>query len=161
MSLIGIVSDHDNYSFIKNEIKKDNYGNNIQLININNESIQNMKNIRFETIVILEELKNKNDFIENILNSSKNLIINTDNNSSNIKIKNTTIQIITYGMNQKATVTASSIKEENILICLQRNIQNIQGKTIEIQENCRKLKENSYNKIYDLLIIYTLEQLYK
>ena len=99
-------------------------------------------------------------YIDNILNCSKYLVINTDNNVVNINIENNNMEIITYGMNQKATVTASSIKEDEILICLQRNIENINGKVIEMQEFKKKGEKIRNEEIYIILDAFILEQIY-
>ena len=42
--------------------------------------------------------------------------------------------IISYGFNNKATFTISSVSENNIIICLQRTIRNIFDEKIEPQE---------------------------
>ena len=42
--------------------------------------------------------------------------------------------IISYGFNNKATFTISSVSENNIIICLQRTIKNIFDEKIEPQE---------------------------
>lgn len=163
MSFVGIISSNEIYEFIKKELLKDNMKKNIELININKSNIQNVKNVKFETIIVcddLHEMKMKNSYINSIIDNSKYLIINTDNNLENIDIENNNIQIITYGMNQKSTVTASSIKEDEILICLQRNIKNINNKTIEIQEFKKKEEKFINNQIYNYLVIFILEQIY-
>lgn len=163
MSFIAIISSFEDYEFIKNEILKNNINKNIKLINVNQDNITNMKNIKFETVIIcndLNKMKNHQAQIYNIIKKSKYLIINTDINTDNLNIEDSAIQTITYGMNQKATVTASSIKEDEILICLQRNIENIYGKKIEIQESKKMSKIITQNIIYNLLIEFIIEQLY-
>ena len=47
--------------------------------------------------------------------------------------ENIELEIITFGFNTKATITASSV-EENILICIQRNLKDIYNNIIEQQE---------------------------
>ena len=163
MSFVGIISNNEIYEFIKKELLKDITNKKLELININKNNIQNIKNVKFETIIVcgdLQEMKMQNFYISSILNNSKYLIINTDNNVINIEIDNSNIQIITYGMNQKATVTASSIKEDEILICLQRNIKNINDQTIEIQEFKKKEEKIRNEEIYNYLVIFILEQIY-
>ena len=49
-------------------------------------------------------------------------------------VENIDITIITYGFNSKATITASSVNENEILLCIQRNILNLNKKLIEPQE---------------------------
>ncbi len=163
MSFVGIISNNEIYEFIKKELLKGITNKNLELININKNNIQNIKNVKFETIVVycdLQKMKMQNSYISSILNNAKYLIINTDNNLGNIEIDNSNIQIITYGMNQKSTVTASSIKEDEILICLQRNIKNINNKIIEIQEFKKKEEKIRNSEIYNYLVIFILEQIY-
>ena len=67
-----------------------------------------------------------------------------------IAIENLDLKVITYGFNSKSTVTASSITEEEMLICVQRNIINIKGKKIEPQEiNIEKdIMLDNYDNMY-------------
>ena len=85
------------------------------------------------------------------------LIINTDKNP---QYENTESKIISYGLNQKATVTVSSITDTDILIYLQKNLQKKDDKKIEIEERRIKRKEKSKLKTYEILIIYIIFKLY-
>ena len=163
MSFVGLISKSSDYEFIKNELSGFKNDLKLDLININKNNIKNIKNVKFETIVVcddLKELKTQKIFADNIINNANFLLINTDNNVSSFNIKNDNIQIITYGMNQKATVTASSIKEYEVLICLQRNIENTKGIIIEMQEFKKKREKIRNEEIYNLLVVFILEQLY-
>ena len=64
--------------------------------------------------------------------------------------------IITYGLNQKADVTVSSITDANILIYLQKNILNRKNQIIEIGEKRIKISENERVRVYEILIIYII-----
>ena len=163
MSFIGIISDNKDYEFIKKELMKDRDYYKLQLINIKEKNIENIKNVKFETMIIcndLKEIATKEVYIEKILKNTKYLIINSDINIKKDNIYNN-VQIITYGMNQKATVTASSIQEDSILICIQRNIKNIEGNIIEMQEFRMKSENITNKKTYSLLVLFILQQLYK
>ena len=163
MSFIGIISDNKDYEFIKKELMKDRDYYKLQLINIKEKNIENIKNVKFETMIIcndLKEIATKEVYIEKILKNTKYLIINSDINIKKDNIYNN-VQIITYGMNQKATVTASSIQEDSILICIQRNIKNTEGNIIEIQEFRMKSENITNKKTYSLLVLFILQQLYK
>ena len=61
--------------------------------------------------------------------------------------------IITYGLNQKSTVTISSINEENALIALQRSFINIEGEEIEMGEKILKIDENYKLSPQDILVV--------
>ena len=135
---------------IKQKIEKEN------VVNINEKNIENIKNIKFKIIVLNKGIDNKN--IKNILLNAEYLILNSDINVKIDLIENLDLKVITYGFNSKSTVTASSVTEEEMLICVQRNIINIKGKKIEPQEiNIEKdIMLDNYDNMYImcLAIIY-------
>ena len=94
----------------------------------------------------MKSLKN----IKNILLNAEYLILNSDINVKIDLIENLDLKVITYGFNSKSTVTASSVTEEEMLICVQRNIINIKGKKIEPQEiNIEKdIMLDNYDNMY-------------
>ena len=77
-------------------------------------------------------MKIKNTF-NKIISNSKYLILNADIELKLEVEENIELNIITFGFNTKATITASSV-EEDILICIQRNVRNIKNNLIEQQE---------------------------
>ena len=162
MSFIGIVAENKDFDFIKHNILEKIYNQKqkIDIIKINKRSLENLKNIKFETIIIntkLKDIEKNESYIENILKNSKYLIINSDIQMNKETFKNISLKIITYGLNQKATITASSITQDEVLICLQRNIEDINNNIIEAQEfNVKKDNEN----IYNILAIYTILKIY-
>lgn len=94
------------------------------------KNIDNIKNVKFKIIVLNKELINKN--LESILLNAEYLIFNSD---INVKlVENLNLKVITYGFNSKATVTASSITEEEMLVCIQRNIVDMYNNKFEPQE---------------------------
>ena len=160
MSFIGIIADNATYEFIKKEISKKE---NIELIRINKRDIENVKNIKFETIVIcdkINQMENKQVYLDKIINNAEYLIINSDINIQTNIVSNKKLNIITYGLNQKATVTASSISEDNVIVCLQRSIKDKKGKIKEVQE--AKINEKNINskKVYSILVVYIILQIY-
>ena len=159
MTFIGMISDYKSFENIK-EILNKNSKNDINLIHVSKKSISNIKNIRFETIIIdarLSEFKEETLLIEKICLYAKYIVINTDINTEiPISIKKSKAHIITYGLNQKATVTISSITESSILIYLQKSLKNIKGKNIDIGEKRIKVDEENRLKTYEFLIIYII-----
>ena len=159
MIFIGIMSECKSYENIKEKLKNED----INLIHINKKSIQNIKNIKFETLIIdtnLEEFQQEKEIIEQICNNAKYVIINTDLNiENNLEVK-AKKEIITYGLNQKATVTVSSIKDRDILIYVQRNIKDNKEKSIEVGEKLVKIKEGTKLKNYEILILYIIFLIY-
>ena len=159
MTFIGMISDHKSFENIK-EILKKNSKKDINLIHVSKKSIGNLKNIRFETIIIdclLNEFKEETLLIENMCLHARYIAINTDINTEIPDvIRKSKSHIITYGLNQKATVTISSITESSILIYLQKSLKNIKGKTIEIGEKRVIVNEDNKLKTYEVLIIYII-----
>ncbi len=159
MIFIGIMSECKSYENIKEKLKNED----INLIHINKKSIKNIKNIKFETLIIdidLEEFQQEKEIIEQICNNAKYVFINTDINIDNNLGMKPKKEIITYGLNQKATVTVSSIKDRDILIYVQRNIKDNKEKSIEVGEKLVKIKEGTKLKNYEILILYIIFLIY-
>ena len=132
------------------------------VITINDKSINNIKNIRFETILVMDlnKVKQEETILNEIFEKSKYIAINADMNETLEILNNMKLNIITFGFNSKSTITASSV-EENFIICLQRKIINVNQKIIEPQEievkiMERKLSNSSHNimGIASILLIY-------
>lgn len=159
MTFIGMISEHKSFENIK-EILKKNARNDINIINVNKKNISNMKNIRFEIIIVdssLNEFEEESIIIEKLCMNARYIVINTDINKKFPDIiKQSKAHVITYGLNQKATVTISSITENNVLIYLQRNLKDEKGDIIEIGEKMVAINEQDKLKIYEILIIYII-----
>lgn len=157
MYFIGIISDKD-YNKIESELYKKLNEKEYNIININNETIQNIKNVKFDIILITNVdflTSENNENLKKILNNSKYLIINTDIKNDLQILEEIEINVITYGFNSKTTITASSINEESILVCIQRNIKTIKGNLIEQQDKRVDIK-GKINTSYMLGIIAIL-----
>lgn len=162
MSLIGVIAGKKCFENIKKKIVEKIEDESIHFIQINLRSIENIKNIKFETIIVednLEKFKNHKEILDKIFENTEYLMINTDQNPENKKIQEKSNQI-TYGLNQKANVTVSSISETDILVYWQKNLKDREGKNIEIEERRIKRKEVHTLKTYEILIIYTLFKIY-
>lgn len=162
MPFIGIVSKENDSNFIKNEINKNSKANKFEVININKKSIENVKNIKFDILVINEDIENllKNSkYLEEIISRAYYAIINSDVKNNIVLLKNIGTNIITYGFNAKSTITVSSIKEENTMICVQRSIKGVNN-LIEEKEINIKIEKNNVNKLYNVLVIFTILEIY-
>ena len=162
MSFIGIVAKKKVFENIKNKMIEEIQDEAISFIHINLRSIENIKNIKFEIIIIednIEKFKEYKEILERISTSAQYLIINTDKNLR-YKKANKQNNIITYGLNQKATVTISSITANDISIYLQKTLENKEKKPIEIEEQRIGRKEKNGLQIYEILIIYTLFKIF-
>ena len=163
MPFIGIVGKVNDNNFIKNALVKNATTNKFEVININKNSIENIKNIKFDILVINDnifELLDNSKYLEDIIKQATYIIINYDIKNNLPLLKNTKLNIITYGFNAKSTITVSSIKEESILVCVQRNIKKIDGKIIEEQEFNIKVEKNNVKKIYNVLVIFVILGIY-
>lgn len=159
MPFIGLISKESDGNFIKNEVYKNSVKNRFEFININKKNIENLKNIRFETILIDEEQKDffeNSKYLENIIKKSKFLVINSDIVKN--KFKNN--KLITYGLNQSATITISSIKSENILICVQKKFEDIHEKMVEEQEKRVEIGKSNLKKVCNSLAVFTILTIY-
>lgn len=161
MSFIGVISNRKSFDNIKNELIK--LDDNISVIHINLKSIANIKNIKFEIIIIEEKIKKFDSYEESlkkICKESKYIIINSDINKEFDILENNSNIIITYGLNRKANITISSISDTNILIYRQKTFENKHGVLLEIEE--RKVKINPKNRlmVYEVLIIYAFSSIF-
>ena len=155
MTFVGIISDNKSFQVLKENTDTHDYN----LIQINNKSIDNIKNIKFEIIIINKELKSfeeKRFIIDTLCMNSKYIVINTDLNKEFNFGQKCKDKIITFGLNHKASVTISSITESSILIYLQRNIKDKNNKLIEVGENKVKINKENKIKVYEILIIYII-----
>ncbi len=151
MFIIGIVASTKQTEQIKKEIENVN----AEVICINAKSIENIKNIKFEIIIIqdsLEKLKDKKTYMLEILKNTKCLLLNMDNNTNVDILKDMNIKVITYGLKQKATITASSISDTQVIISVQRAFKNLDDEIIEQQEIPVEFEKNRTKEIYNSLI---------
>ena len=178
MPFIGVIAKESDNNFIKKEILKNTEKSKLEILNINKNSIENIKNIYFDAVIINEKLTDFlkcSKYLEDIIKKAKYLVINLDfiENTDFIKMYNNKInivnkkqreneskiqdkQIITYGLNQKAIITMSSIKPENILICVQNKYKNYYGKIVEEQEVNVEITKNNLKKICNSMAIFTI-----
>lgn len=162
MPFIGIISKECDSNFIKNEILK-NTDSKLEIFNINNRNIENIKNIRFETIVIndsINKLLENSKYLEEIIRNAKYLVINTDVVKDISILGGVNKNIITYGLNQKAIITISSVEDEDIMICIQKSFKDINEKDIEEQEFNIKITKNNLKKLCNTLSIFTVLSIY-
>ena len=163
MPLIGIIGNKKDIQNIKKKLSFKNYE--IEIIEINKQSIKNLKNIKFDEIIFLKDInleKEEYIFMKNIISKVQYLIINADVNIEILKkiVIEKPIKLITFGFNLKATITISSVKDERIIICLQRNIQKNNNELIEAQEREIKINLKNDKKIYNEITIFIIKELH-
>lgn len=161
MPIIGIVAKSKDIQIIRKDINNCD----IKLIEITENSIRNLKNIKFDEIIFLENINIKDEtykYMEDILSKVNYLIINMDipiDTFRKIKIKKP-IKLITFGFNAKATITISSVKHDKIIIFLQREIQKSDKSILEIQEKELKISAQKSKKIYNNLTVFIIKELH-
>lgn len=159
MPLIGIIAKKNDVEEIKRELKKDN----IEIFEITKESIKNIRNIKFEEIIIMKNInfeKEEYKLISEIISKAQYLILNEDIDIdilSKINIQNP-IKLVTFGFNSKSTITISSVTDENIVVCIQRDIEKVNKQMIECQE--KQIQVKNIKKIYNNLVIFIIKELH-
>ena len=157
MQLVGIIAKRREIQAIKKETK----GKNIEIIEITKQSIKNLRNIRFEEIIFLQSINFEKDeykYMKEIISNTKCLIINGDieiDILKHIQIEKS-IKLITFGFNSKSTITISSVKDEKIIVCLQRDIEKQNGEILESQEKEIIIRENK--NIYNNLVVFIIKE---
>ncbi len=139
MFFIGVITNQKNELYVKNELSKILPVENI--IFITEKNILNIKNIKFETIIIDTKINNKLE-LRKIIANANYILLNADIDVNLETMHNLNLTVITYGFNNKSTFTVSSIEENNIIICLQRIIFGKNEKKYEPQEYEVKLQKN-------------------
>ena len=161
MPLIGIIAKKRDAQAINKELKE----RDIKIIEITKESIKNVKNISFEEIIVIEDIKldaEEYKYMNEIMSKTKYLILNGDIKIEILKKINIEkpIKVITFGFNTKATISISSVKEEKVIVCLQRDIEKLDGEVIESQEKEIKLIRENDKKIYNKLVVFIIKELH-
>lgn len=153
MSVVGIITNSSNIIELEKKLN---------IIVINEKSIENMKNVKFDIVIIYQETK-QNENIKQLISACKYLVINTDI-KENLKLLEgidiSEATIITYGFNRKSSITIVSNENDEIILEIQREINNLKGEKIECQEI--KLENNlEKNHIYLAISLKILEILEK
>lgn len=153
MPFIEIITDSKSQNQLNKVITKQMV-NNCELLYIKEKNIENIKNIKLETLVLNRKIENI-ELINKIAGNAKNIIFNLDLNK---EITNAESKKISFGYNSKSDITISSVKDDEIMICIQNTIESIYGKKIEPQEVKVDIK-NDVN-VYNIMIIIALTALY-
>lgn len=161
MTFVGFLAEKKEENNFEKQLKAalEKWGVKAMVVAINEKSIANVKNIRFESIILNRNMEEPFlDELKEILKTSKYLIVNGDVVHLE-KIQNMDLMVITYGFGNKCTLTTSSVDEENMLFCLQRSIYNRKNEKIEPQEMKSQLSGKIGNQSLKMAIA-TMELLY-
>ncbi len=156
MSLIGILTQNQNKAYLKEELKKRKLED---VFFLTESTVQNMRNVKFDTFLLGKEITAKQETIREIAKQADYFILNSDIKENLQLLENLDLKLITYGYNQKASVTTSSIEEGKVIVCLQRGIRNIYQEEIEQQEMEIKTDKTANNsailELASLLLLYS------
>lgn len=157
MYLIGVIANNKNIlKFLRNKFdeKEANF------IDLNLNVIENFKNIKFD-IVLISDLENytKSNNLEKILSSLEICVINADIKRNLEFLDVIRGIVVTYGFNPKSTITASSINDNNISICIQRVIETVDKKKIEPIEYVEVIDSKENIETSDIIGIKAIELL--
>lgn len=156
MCFIGIITDDKSRKYI-NKIEKEQLNNSkFKIVYITESNIENMKHIRFETIVINKKIQDI-DVLRDILTNTKYIIINSDLNINLSILKEFKCFVITYGFSFKSTITMSSNTQDSVQICVQRNILN---KKHNIEQQEISLEKEEEVDIYNIMLLVAVLLIY-
>ena len=163
MSFVGIIANDREFKNIKAFSKKD-FSKLATIVEINESNIENIRNIAFETLIFCKDIKEsglERCYLDKICKNASYLVINSDFNSDTPSLLNKECTTITFGLDQKATVTISSISDNGFVLSLQENILKHNKQMHEMEEKCIKTKNTNNYKLYKMLIEYIIEIIYK
>lgn len=160
MSFVGILTTAKNENRLKHVFKE--ASSTSRTFYLHEANIDNVKNIKFETILIGKEIEEKKEQVRNLVQNAKYLILNSDRKENVAILENLNLNLITYGFGSKCTITASSIEEEQVMVCLQRGIKSPSGKMLEPQEIEMKLEQegDSYTSMEEAALMLLYPDLY-
>lgn len=156
MSLIGILTQNQNKAYLKEELEKRGLED---VFFLTESTAQNMRNVRFDMFLLGKKITEEQEMIREIAKRTDYFILNSDVKENLPLLENLDLKIITYGYNQKASITTSSVEDEKVIVCLQRGIKNIYQEEIEPQEIEMKMDESANNsavlELASLLFLYS------
>lgn len=149
MAFIGVVTEPRMELQIRQNLKRkfEKINEKKTIILVNKNSVKNLFNIKFDFLIIDRNVFNNNDDLVKIILNSNRIIVNADYDENLEPIKNLKLNVITYGMNSKATLTLSSVNDNEVLLSLQRAIKSYRKELIEPQEikvSGKNLNKNLY-----------------
>ena len=152
MIFIGIVTDIKSENYIKKIQNNNSVLKKYHIIFIRENSIDNIKNIKFETIIVNREFENK-DSLNKLIAKSEYVIVNEDIGTIIDLLKDIKSNIITYGFNSKSTITMSSVTDDSIQVSVQRNII---SKKSEVEQQEISLNKEAKSDVYDIMLLISL-----
>ena len=159
MSVVGIITSQNNIIEIEEKIKR-NQINEKNILIITKENIGNIKNVKFDIVVIFDKIQEQEE-LKKVVRESKCVLLNSDY-KENLKLidEHTNSYVITFGYNSRASITIVSNENEEIILEIQREINLNKKQKIECQEI--KMNNNFAKKyIYEEIAMKILTILLK
>jgi len=159
VSVVGIITSQNNIIEIEEKIKR-NQINEKNIIIITKENIGNIKNVKFDIVVIFDKIQEQEE-LKKVVRESKCVLLNSDY-KENLKLidEHTNSYVITFGYNSRASITIVSNENEEIILEIQREINLNKKQKIECQEI--KMNNNFAKKyIYEEIAMKILTILLK
>lgn len=165
MIFLGVFSNRKEYGKLKKKLLEYDLKE-IELIHINNKNIDSLKHVKFDLMIITDNIIENLEFKDRelelakaLINNSKIIMINIDIDIGDI-LGDNEYSIISYGFNGKATITLSSITDDRVILCVQREIKNIRGNIIENKEIEIKIDDANNKNLYNTMIATTISDIY-
>ena len=96
-------------------------------------------------ILIINEVSPDLEKFISLLDDKKVVIVNSDDKEIFRQLNSHKLMLMTYGFNSKACLTTSSVQEDEISVCVQREITSLAGNKWENQEFPIRIKEEMGN----------------
>ncbi len=164
MSFVGIVANDRDFKNIRKAFSSKDISKSISLIEVNENNLENIRNITFETLIFCKDLNCTNIqtlYLNKICENATYLVMNSDFNMHAPPSSSKKCTIITFGLNQKSTVTVSSISENGFVLSLQQNIIKKNNQIQEMEEKSIKTKNTNNFNLYKILLQYIIKIIYK
>ena len=164
MSFVGVIANDRDAKVIRKMFAKKNISKTISVLEINENNIENGRNISFETLIFCKDLNctsKQNVMLNQICENASYLVINRDFVFHTLPTENNTCTTITFGLNQQSSVTVSSISESGFVLSLQQNVSTLNDKIYEMEEKCIKTKNTNNFTLYKLLLDYIIKIIYQ
>ena len=162
MAFVGIITESRKETELKQVIKKqfEGMGQVHTLITINYKNIENIKNIKFDVLVMDANIIGNTDTIQKIILNAKIILVNTDLEINLKCLRNLKLRLISYGNNSKSTVTVSSVNDDIILVSFQRSIRTLKDNIIEPQE-IKIMAPLSHNNLHLSMILAIISKIFE
>ncbi len=164
MFFVGVISNNRDFKNIQKAFSKKDILKNISLVRITEDNIKNVRNISFETILFCKKFDYSNSniiYLDKICNNANYIVLNSDFVFHIPPSYTEKCTIITFGLNQNATVTVSSISDNGFVLSLRKNIIKKNHKLHEMEEKCIKTKNTNNYQLYKLIIEYIIKIIYE